>query len=197
MSSAAGQAGAPSDINMKPDRYTFLLLAPLGLLAFVASGCGAREPQIAAAMPEPRDRAEVPVAPVAPAVGAHPMTDRLAAAEGAVEAAAPRWLDLEGHTYANRAPFLAGVAGLEAVVTAQVAEVTARHAAMTRVPSTADSQAWDSAMKEMGDARSYLKSMGKEASEATADTWSQKKDKVGQAWVRSQAAYEKAKSTTG
>jgi len=51
-------------------------------------------------------------------------------------------------------------------------------------------------MKEMGDARSALKSMGEELSKATPETWDQEKDKVGQAWVRTQEAYDKVKSST-
>lgn len=48
----------------------------------------------------------------------------------------------------------------------------------------------------MNDSRGYLKSMGDEAAKATAEIWDQQQAKVGQAWVRPQAAYEKVKMTT-
>lgn len=177
---------------MKTNRSAFFLVAPLGLLALAAAGCTAKEPPATAALPAIKDSATVPAA------GGMPVADRVAATAGATVGAVPRWVDLEGHTYEMRVPFLAGVSRLEAVVAAQVAEVTAQRAAMTGSRSTADSKTWDAARKEMDDARSYLTAMGKESAGATADTWSQQKEKVGQAWVRTQAAYEKVKaSTTG
>jgi hypothetical protein len=38
--------------------------------------------------------------------------------------------------------------------------------------------------------------MAEEVSTATDETWAQEKAKVGQAWVRTQAAYDKVKSST-
>jgi hypothetical protein len=38
--------------------------------------------------------------------------------------------------------------------------------------------------------------MGEELSKASPETWSQEKDKVGQAWVRTQAAFDNVKSST-
>lgn len=108
-----------------------------------------------------------------------------------MEATAPRWQDLERHTYANRDQFIEGVNRLEEKVEEQVDEVKARREAITSVPSTADSKTWDASMKELNDSRSYLKSMSKEAANATEDTWRQKQEKVGQAWERTQKAYDK------
>ena len=62
--------------------------------------------------------------------------------------------------------------------------------------TTTDTKGWDFAMKEMEDARSALHSIGTELSQATPETWNQEKDKVGQAWVRTQEAYDKVKSST-
>jgi hypothetical protein len=92
-----------------------------------------------------------------------------------------------------RAQFFAGLKRLEAIVDDQMSSLTARRAAMK---STANTKDWDFAMKEMGDARSYLKSMGEELSKASPETWAQEKDKVGQAWVRTQEAYDEVKSST-
>jgi hypothetical protein len=62
--------------------------------------------------------------------------------------------------------------------------------------STANTKDWDFAMKEMEDARTNLKSIRAEMSKATPETWDQEKDKVGQAWVRTQAAFANVKAST-
>jgi hypothetical protein len=64
------------------------------------------------------------------------------------------------------------------------------------MPSTTDTKDWDFAMKEMSDSQAYLKSMIDEAGRATPDTWEQEKDKVDEAWQRTQAAFDKVKITT-
>ncbi len=61
---------------------------------------------------------------------------------------------------------------------------------------TTRTQEWDFAMKEMENSRSYFKSVGEELSKATPETWDQRKDKVGRAWVRAQEAYGKVKDST-
>ena len=105
------------------------------------------------------------------------------------------WADIKEVVYDNRPQFFTGLKRLEARVDAQVAELVAKRATMKGATDTKD---WDFAMKEMGDARTYLKSMGEELSKASRETWDQQKDKVGLAWVRVQAAYDKVKaSTTG
>jgi len=177
---------------MKNNRSAFFLVVPLGLLALVAAGCNARESETTAALPATKESAP------GPAATGLLMADRGAPAAASDEAVAPRWVELERHTYEMRVAFLEGAGRLEAVVEAQVAEVTARRAAIMSAPRTVDLQTWDADMtiKEMDEARSYLTAMVKEARAATADTWSQKKEKVGQAWARTQAAYEKAKAGT-
>jgi hypothetical protein len=59
-----------------------------------------------------------------------------------------------------------------------------------------DTKAWDLAMKEMEAAQSYLKAMGEELGKATHESWDQTKDRVGRAWVRTQDAYAKVRSST-
>jgi hypothetical protein len=83
--------------------------------------------------------------------------------------------------------------GMETTIDRQVVELTEKRAAMKGTVAVKD---WDFAMKEMNDARTYLKSMGDEAAKATAETWDQQKAKVGQAWKRAQAAYEKVQLST-
>ena len=103
------------------------------------------------------------------------------------------WNDIKDDTYEQRAHFLAGLKQLEAKVDAQIAELAAKRATMKGTTSTKD---WDFAMKEMENSRTYLVSTGEELSTATADTWDQKKEKVGQAWVKTQDAYDKVKAST-
>jgi hypothetical protein len=48
----------------------------------------------------------------------------------------------------------------------------------------------------MVNARSALKSTGEVLTKASPETWDQEKDRVGQAWVRTQDAFAKVKSST-
>lgn len=111
---------------------------------------------------------------------------------GAIVASAS-WLDIKDCSYAMRVPFFAGLKRLETKVHFQIAELAAKRATMT---GTTETKNWDFAMEEMKNARSFLKSMGQELSEATEENWDQRKDKVGQAWTRSQNAYSKVKAST-
>jgi hypothetical protein len=110
-----------------------------------------------------------------------------------LDAASAQWSDIKDVTYDARAQFFVGLKRLEAKVAAQCNELTTKRASMK---STTDTKAWDFAMKEMNDARTFLKSVGDEAAKASAETWNQQKDTVGKAWERTQAAYDKVKSST-
>jgi hypothetical protein len=61
---------------------------------------------------------------------------------------------------------------------------------------TGDTGNWDFAMKEVYDSQMYLKSMIDEAVRTTPEFWSQEKEKVEQAWNRTQEAFDKVKVTT-
>ena len=74
----------------------------------------------------------------------------------------------------------------------QIVQLQVRRDAITGV---IDPKAWDFAMKEMREARSYLQSMGVELTKATRETWDEAKDKVGEAWKRSQLAVDKMNAT--
>jgi len=104
-----------------------------------------------------------------------------------------RWSELQDLSYDQRAQFFAGLKRLEAIVTAQVAELTAKRAGMKAAANTKE---WDFAMKEMLDAQVSLGSAGLESSRSNPEMWSQQKEKVGQAWVRTQEAYKKVRSST-
>jgi hypothetical protein len=172
--------------KMKTNPFLRLILVILSLAVFPTTGCAEKE-QIVEAPSPPKKDAQTTTVP-GPAVTAQP-----AAAVSPHDPSA-KWTDIENCTYDTRARFFAGLKGLEARVDDQFNELTAKRATMTG--SMADPKDWDFAMKEMEDARSYLKSMNEELSKATPETWSQEKDKVGQAWIRTQEAYKKVKSST-
>ncbi len=122
--------------------------------------------------------ADVPPVPVSPAT---------------TEDTSARWNDIKSLSYDQRAQFAAGFKRLEARVDEQISELAARRAAMK---STTDTKDWDFAMKALASARSYLKGMGEESTKATPENWDQSKDRVGLAWVQTQEAYTKVKTST-
>jgi hypothetical protein len=173
---------------MKTNHCTNLVTLAFSIAAFSTAGCTAKEKVAEAPVPPAKDVAAAAVTTTMPGPTT---TDQVAAT--ANPAAAAKWGDLKDYTYEQRAQFFAGLSRLEAGVDVQVAELTVKRGAMK---STTDTQGWDFAMKEMEDARSALHSIGTELNQATAATWDQEKDKVGQAWVRTQEAYDKVKSST-
>lgn len=160
---------------MKTNRFTHLITAALGLTFFATTGCAEKAKTDDTTLPSPKT--------VAANEGPAPTAD----------IAAPQWITLKDITYDQRAQFFTGLKRMEAVVDEQIKVLSAKRAAMT---STANTKDWDFAMKEMVDARAYLKSTGEVLAKATPETWNQEKDRVGQAWVRTQEAFAKVKSST-
>jgi len=115
------------------------------------------------------------------------------AAAASPDVASAQWSDIKDCAYETRAQFFAGLTRLEARVDSQIRELAAKRATMDGKTNTQD---WDFAMKEMVNARTYLKSMGEELHKASPETWAQQKDKVGEAWMRAQEAYGKVKAST-
>ena len=165
---------------MKTLRFTTLVTAAIGLAAFLASGCSNKE---RAASAQPAVVVQATPVPVA--------RRDMAPAPAIAASASASWDAIEGLTYEQRADFTAGIARLERQLDGQINELNAKRAAMTT--GTKD---WDFAMGEMTNARSYLQSMAAEVSGATPDTWSQEKEKVNQAWLKAQEAYEKVSTST-
>lgn len=173
---------------MNAHHFTYVLAATFGLAAFSTAGCGEKDKTVGAALPPAPDSATAPAT-----AGSAPVIAAQAAPTAGFAVASVEWIEIKDCTYDMRDQFFAGLTRLEAKVDEQVRELTALRAAMT---STSDTEAWDFAMKEMNDARSYLKSVGAELRKATPETWDQQKEKVGQAWVRAHEAYNKVKSST-
>ena len=174
---------------MRTTRFANLLTATLSLAAFSSLGSAEKAPGAEVASP-PAKNVETSTATTATA---GPTAAVQVAITAGPDAASARWIDIKDCTYDMRAQFFAGLSRLEARVDGELKELVAKRATMK---GTTDTKAWDFAMKEMGNARSYLKSMGEELSKATPETWDQQKDKVGQAWVRTQEAFSNVKSST-
>ena len=170
---------------MKTKHVTQIItVAILGLTASFTTGCPKKAPTLLLSGESVSEN-------TLPTVSSQSTLQPVTTADANV--ASTRWIDLKDYTYDTRAQFFAGLEKLEAQVDAQIRELNAKRATMN---STVDTKDWDFAMKEMGDARAYLKATGEELRKANPETWSQLKDKVGQAWVRTQEAYAKVKAST-
>lgn len=161
---------------MNTNRSTYLLAA-LGLAVLTAAGCAEKD-RTASTTTAPH------TSPSATMHGAIADTGALAAST---------WTSIKDATFATRPMFVTGVTSMEAELDNQIATLARKRAA---VAASTDTTNWDLAMKELDTARASLKSSSEELGKATADTWSQAKDKVGQAWVRTQDAVAKVKAST-
>lgn len=103
------------------------------------------------------------------------------------------WAKVHSYNYDRHAEVLACLPTLEVRVDQQVADLEAQRAAL---PEATDKKDWDFAMKEMADARINLKSVNADLAKADAETWDQQRDKVDQAWTRTQDDYRKVKAGT-
>jgi len=169
---------------MKTKHINTLIAAAFCLAAFSTASCTEKDKATNAPI-SPANNTTTTTVKEEPATNAQMMAAR--------DVASMKWIDIKDCTYDTRTSFFAGFKQLETRVDGQINELTAKRAAMKSDANTKD---WDFAMKEMLDARSYLKSVGEELSKASAETWNQQKDTVGQAWVRTQNAYDKVKSST-
>ena len=174
---------------MKTNSCPHLAAVAFGLAALSSAGYADHE-KIASAPVRPTLAVVTIVVSDAPRQSA---TAIPAAVTAGPEVAPGSWSDIQEYTFDRRVQLLAGLKQLEARVDDQIRELVAKRATMKGLTDTKE---WDFAMKEMQDARSGLLSAGVELSQATQETWDQAKDKVGQAWVRTQDAYAKVKAST-
>jgi hypothetical protein len=115
---------------------------------------------------------------VAAVVGAEPFTGHL-------------WSEIKGDTYDQRDHFAAGASRLSAKLGEQIQELRAKRAEMTT-----DTKEWDFNMKEVEECSVLLTGRIEELAKATTpETWVDARDKIGEAWKRSQLAVEKMNST--
>jgi hypothetical protein len=173
---------------MKTNHFTTLVTAVFGLTAF-PTAYAATEKIASVVLPPTMAVVTITVADAKPG----PATNLHFAVATSPDVGSASWADIKDCTYDMRTQFFVGLNRLEAKVDDQVKMLTAKRAAMK---STANTKDWDFAMKEMEDARTNLKSIRAEMSKATPETWDQEKDKVGQAWVRTQAAFANVIAST-
>lgn len=131
--------------------------------------------------------------PAAPTVTASVLPAAPTALPAKADTSPVSWLDLKDKPFDQRTSFLAGSGRLVTTVDGQITELSVKRATLKSDTNTAD---WDFAMKEMSNSRSALQSSVAEAQQATAVTWSQQKERVGVAWVRTQDAVAKVKAST-
>jgi hypothetical protein len=102
-----------------------------------------------------------------------------------------KWTDIKGDTYDQRGHFAWGAGQLAARLTDEIRQLNAKRAAMTT-----DTKDWDFAMKDVLESRDQLMSRLTEVNKATTpETWADAKDKVGEAWQRSQLAVDNMHTT--
>jgi len=132
------------------------------------------------------------LAAIAPANG-QPVRDSNAVS--GVDAVQPTtdaaWSAIKDDTFDQRAHFEEGVGRLSSKLDAQIRALRAKRESMN-----ADTKDWDFAMKEVEDSRVLLKGRISDLKKATTpEVWTDAKDKVGDAWRRSQLAVDKMNST--
>ena len=165
---------------MKTTHFALLITA-CSLLPFSTAGCAEKAKVTDTTLPVVKPVAVAPATPDAP-VAEIP------------EVATASWSDLKGYTYDQRDLFLSSLKGLEARVDAQISELAAKRAALDA--SNTSTKDWDLTMKEMGEARTSLKSTSDDMAKASRENWDQQKEKVGVSWTRTQDAYSKVKAST-
>jgi hypothetical protein len=155
---------------MKTSRLVLLLAAGLGPVALLTSGCS-KSDNTAAAVDAVKADSKAVVADVK-------------------AAAIDTWDSVKDYTFEKRTDFSASVDRMAAQLDDKTSELKAKFAT---VPAGAAKDRED-AVKEYDAARADLKEKLSNLSKATADTWSDSKASVAEAWKRVQAAYEKIKA---
>ncbi len=120
-------------------------------------------------------RAEPPVVPATPA----PSAD-------------DPWNVIKDYTFQKRADFTAGAGRLTGKLAAQIREFKEKRAS---VPESSVKD-WDFAMKDLAEAEVSLKSAIADLGDATSETWTQLKERVGDAWQRAKTACDKVRAST-
>ncbi len=101
------------------------------------------------------------------------------------------WSSIKSDTYDQRDHFSHGADRLLVRLDEQIRILKAKRAAMT-----SDTKDWDFNMKEVDDSRVLLKGRLSDLAKAdTPDAWADVKDKIGEAWRRSQVAVDKMNDT--
>jgi hypothetical protein len=101
------------------------------------------------------------------------------------------WTDIQNDTYDARAHFATGADRLSARLNEQIRILRAKRAGRAD-----DIKDWDIAIKDVDESRALLTSRITELKKATTpEMWIDDRDKVGEAWKRSQLAVDKMNTT--
>lgn len=129
-------------------------------------------------MPPPPD----PVSPVIP-----PTDANVSGTISVKTASEQTWEQIRDYTFEQRAEFTEGLRLIETQMGKSIEALKAK-----RPTFTGDPNAWDSEMKRLDDARIFLQSNSAELAKATTANWVDRRDRVGMAWDRLQAAFARA-----
>jgi hypothetical protein len=119
-------------------------------------------------------------------VGAH----AFAGTDGVDTSSGHLWSQISGDTYDQRDHFSKGVDKMSAKLDEQLSELRAK-----RVGMKTDTDDWDFAIKEVEECRVLLADRRNMAAKATTpEVWADAKEKIHEAWHRSQLAVDKMNS---
>lgn len=173
---------------MKTSPYRSRFTTTFALVALAAVGCSRQDPATSSATHAVAQSAPAGMVNVETVMTVPPV------AIVAPNVTSAQWTDFKDISYEMRESLFAGLDRLQARVDGQIIELTAKRAAMDQ--NNTSTQQWDFAMKEMADSRAYLQAMSDALTKTNREIWQQQKDRVGQAWVRTQEAYAKVKAST-
>jgi hypothetical protein len=180
---------------MKINRLNQLFCATaLSSVVFLAVGCSDKKTMTdASASADKPAPAVLPVAPNPASTALAPdAAAPMAVAADEPGAAADGWAAIKDDTFAQRTHFSAGMQTMKSGMDDQIATMTAKHGTMK---DSMNGSMMDGAMTEVTAARTNLQSTSDKLDQATADTWTNDKEMVAQAWMRMQSACTKAQSS--
>jgi hypothetical protein len=115
----------------------------------------------------------------------------IASVSGVEPATGHLWSQIKGDTYEQREHFAQGVQQMSAQLGGQIDALLAKRSKMTT-----DTSDWDFAFKEVESSRDLFAGRINELSKAkTPETWADAKEKIGEAWHRSQLAVDQMNTT--
>ncbi len=176
---------------MKINRLNQLFCATaLGSVIFLAVGCSDKKPKtdVSASVDQPAGAPSAlpTVSNPGPAGLAPNAVAPMAVAADRPGIASDGWAEIKDDTFAQRTHFSAGLQMMESDMDGRIASMNTKMGGGSMMSAT---------MSEVAGARTNLQFTSDKMDRATADTWANDKNRVGQAWVRMQAACTKAQSS--
>ena len=101
------------------------------------------------------------------------------------------WDDIKTLTYQHKAEFTVGLSRIQGKLDSQIAELKDK-----RTKMNIENHEWDFAMRNLDEARSYLKSTAIETDSATSETWNSQKEKLSRAFQSIEEDLANVRATT-